>query len=164
MSARAKVVLPAPRSPERVTRSPGSSAFAMSMASRVVACSSGSATEKLDVPEVVRSTGTTTSIPAGSRRRLRRAVVEREDAGDGGPAPHRGFERHLPAMQLEERAHQCKTQAGAAVAGAERMGLEPIEYLILYVGRNAGAAVRDLEDGRSVEALGGKSKGLAGGG
>src|SRR6516165_5169269 len=161
MSARAKVVFPAPRSPERVTRSPGSSELAMSIASRVVACSSGSATEKLDVPDVVRSTGTT--MLQRSRRRLLRAVVEREDAGDGSPAPHRGFERHRPAMQLDERAHQRKTQAGAAVAGAERMGLEPIEHLILYIGRNAGTAIRNREDERIFETLGRKRNGLTGG-
>src|ERR1700730_14826988 len=106
MSARAKGVLPAPRSPGGGTREAGASAFATDVGGAGVACSSGSATEKLDVPEVVRSTGTTTSMPAGSRRRLRRAVVEREDAGDGGPAPHRGFERHRPAMKLDEGAHQ----------------------------------------------------------
>ena len=53
MSMRANVVLPAPRSPERVTRSPGSSALAISIASRWVACSSGSTTEKLELPDMV---------------------------------------------------------------------------------------------------------------
>src|ERR1700724_3747277 len=50
MSARAKVVLPAPRSPDSVTRSPGSSAAAMSMAKRTVACSFGNVTVKLVPP------------------------------------------------------------------------------------------------------------------
>ncbi len=50
--ARANVVLPAPRSPDSVTRSPGSSAAAMSVTSRSVACSLASATVKLDPPEV----------------------------------------------------------------------------------------------------------------
>src|SRR6516225_10559887 len=175
MSARAKVVFPAPRSPERVTRSPGSSEFAMSIASRVVACSSGSATEKLDAPDVVSSTGTARfhmtrpgeqppcCLPGASRRRLLRAVVEREDAGDCGAAPHCGVERDRPAMQLDKRAHQRETQAGAAVVGAERMGLEPIEHLVLYVGRNAGTAIRDREDERILETLGGERNGLTGG-
>jgi hypothetical protein len=45
--ARAKVVLPAPKSPDSVTRSPGPSAAAMSTISRRVASSSASATVKL---------------------------------------------------------------------------------------------------------------------
>src|SRR5437763_11150641 len=53
MSARAKVVLPAPRSPESETKSPGCSELAISRARRRVACSSGSTTEKLDVSAVV---------------------------------------------------------------------------------------------------------------
>src|SRR5258707_15643247 len=48
MSVRTSVVLPAPRSPESVTKSPPWSELAMSIASRRVACSSGNATEKLD--------------------------------------------------------------------------------------------------------------------
>src|SRR5262249_11758672 len=55
MSVRTSVVWPAPRSPESVTKSPACSELAMSMASRRVACSSGSATEKLDVADVVRA-------------------------------------------------------------------------------------------------------------
>ena len=51
--ARAKVVLPAPRSPDSVSRSPGSSAAAMSTISRRVASSSASATVKPQPPEVV---------------------------------------------------------------------------------------------------------------
>src|SRR5262245_7810911 len=55
MSMRANVVLPAPRSPESVTRSPRSSALAMSIASRCVARSSGNATEKLAVVGAVEA-------------------------------------------------------------------------------------------------------------
>ena len=47
MSVRASVVLPAPRSPESVTMSPGSITLAISTISRRVVCSSGSTAEKL---------------------------------------------------------------------------------------------------------------------
>ena len=63
MSARANVVLPAPRSPESVTRSPGMSALAMSIMSRMVACSSGSTAEKLAAPGTVR--GIAMALPSG---------------------------------------------------------------------------------------------------
>src|SRR5689334_15370606 len=106
MSARAKVVLPAPRSPESVTTSPGSSALAMSIASRLVACSSGSTTMRFAVADaagVVRGMAMPRMI---SRRGFLGAVLEREEAGHGGAAADRGFERHRAAVQLHEGAHQ----------------------------------------------------------
>src|SRR2546425_5701377 len=135
MSARANAVLPAPRSPESVTRSPGMSEFARSIASRRVACSSGSATEKLDVPEVV------SSIAMESRRRALRPLVDREYAGHGGAAADRRFQRHRAAVQLDEGAHQRQAEAGAAVPRAERVRLEPIEYPVLHIGRDARPAI-----------------------
>src|SRR6516225_780395 len=101
MRARAKVVLPAPRSPESVTRSPGWSEFAISIASRWVACSSGSATEKLDVPAVVSSIAI-----YGSCRGALHAMTNGKDAGHRRAAAYRRFERHRAAMQLDEGAHQ----------------------------------------------------------
>src|ERR1700681_2520264 len=101
MSARANVVLPAPRSPESVTTSPGSSALAMSIASRWVACSSGSATVRLDGADAVGGVVRGIAMPAMiSRRRLFGAVLEREDAGHRGAAADRRFERHGAAVQL----------------------------------------------------------------
>src|SRR5712692_6915747 len=130
MSARANVVLPAPRSPDSVTRSPGSSELAMSTASRWVACSSGSTIEKLEVtlemPDGVSSIDMGQPFPeagrpagAMSRRRPLGLPVEREDAGHGRAAADRGLQRHGTAVQLDEGAHQRKPEAGAAVAGAE---------------------------------------------
>src|ERR1051326_4778307 len=55
MSARANAVLPAPRSPDSVTRSPGSSAQPISAAKRAVARSSGRVRVKLAPPVEVRS-------------------------------------------------------------------------------------------------------------
>ena len=56
-------------------------------------------------------------------------LLEREDAGHRGAAADRGIERHRAAVQLDERAHDRQAEAGAAVARAVRMGLEPVEHL-----------------------------------
>src|SRR5256886_16225796 len=168
MSVRTSVVLPAPRSPESVTKSPPWSELAMSMASRRVACSSGNATEKLDVAEAVSAMACLDARSRGhgqqaSRRRSLGGVIEREDAGDRGAAADGGFERHRAAMQLDERAHQGQAEARAAVARAERMGLEPIEHLVLYIGRDAGPAIGHREYDGVPAPLGGKSNDLAAG-
>src|SRR5215510_4736154 len=168
MSARTKVVLPAPRSPESVTVSPGLSAPAMSIISLRVASSSGSTTEKLEPPVV-----SSMDIPArltvlrdgqsnrGSRRRPLLGLPEREYAGHGGAAADRRIERHRAAMQLHEGAHQRQAKAGAAMPRAERVGLEPIEYLVFHVGRNAGAMVGNREHHGILEPLGRERNGLA---
>src|SRR5712691_11932793 len=114
--ARAKVVLPAPRSPDSVTRSPGLSALATSTMSRWVKPSSGSTTEKLAPAGVVRSIAIACSWSC--RRSLAR-LAEREDAGHGGPAADRGIERHRAAVQLDEGAHEGEAEARAAMARAE---------------------------------------------
>ncbi len=77
----------------------------------------------------------------------------REDAGHGGAAADRGIDRHRPAVQLDERAHQREAQAGAAVARAERVGLEPVEHLVADVGRDARALVGDHEHDRVLQPL-----------
>src|SRR5215471_5099593 len=159
MSARANVVLPAPRSPESVTVSPGCSELAMSTANRWVACSSGSATEKLELPGVVGSRAMAATI---SRRGAPGPVVEREAAGHRGTAADRRFEAYGTAVQLDEGANQRESEAGAAVARAERMGLEPVEHLALHLLRDAGPAVGDRDHHRILQPLGGESHGLAG--
>src|SRR5215471_11880073 len=156
MSVRTSVVLPAPRSPESVTKSPPSSELAMSIASRRVACSSGNATEKLDVAEAV-------SGMACLDRRSLGGMIEREDAGDRGAAADGGLERHRAAVQLHERAHQGEAEARAAVARAEGVSLEPIEHLTLHVGRDARSAVRHREYDGIPAPLGGKRNDLAAG-
>ena len=67
MSARANVVLPAPRSPDSVTRSPGSSATATSAANRAVASSFGKVMVKLVPPVAV---GNMTALVNGFASRL----------------------------------------------------------------------------------------------
>src|SRR5215470_7164274 len=112
MSARTKVVLPAPRSPESVTVSPGLSAPATSIISLRVASSSGSTTEKLERP-VVSSMDIPAPLaaldggrPNGTSRRGSLArLSEREHAGDGGAASDRRIECHRAAVQLHKGAH-----------------------------------------------------------
>src|SRR5262245_48571836 len=171
MSARTKVVLPAPRSPESVTVSPGLSAPAMSIISLRVASSSGSTTEKLERPVV-----SSMDIPAplaeqcggrpdrGSRRRSLARLSEREYAGDGGAASDRRVERHGAAMQLHKGAHQRQAKAGAAMSRAEGVRFEPIEYLVLHIGRDAGAVVGNRKYHSILEPLGRERNGPARGG
>src|SRR2546430_6830891 len=161
MSARTKVVLPAPRSPESVTVSPGLSAPAMSIISLRVASSSGSTTEKLERPvvssmdTVLSSVGQCSGHRQPSRcRRLRPGLSEREHAGDGGATPDRRVERHRATVQLHKGAHQRQAEASAAMTRAEGVGLEPIEYLILHIGRDAGAMVGNREYHGILEPLG----------
>src|SRR5262245_24336687 len=168
MSARTNVVLPAPRSPERVTVSPGLSAPATSIISLRVASSSGSTTEKLERP-VVSSMDIPAPLAAlcggrpnqGSRRRSLAGLSEREHAGDGGATPDRRVERHRAAVQLHKRAHQRQAEASAAMTRAEGVGLEPIEYLILHIGRDAGAVVGNRKYHSILESLGRERNGPA---
>src|SRR6266550_3391004 len=168
MSARTKVVLPAPRSPESVTVSPGLSAPATSIISLRVASSSGSTTEKLERP-VVSSMDIPAPLAAfrggrpngGSRRRSLVGLSEREHAGNGGATPDRRVERHRATVQLHEGAHQRQAEASAAMTRAEGVGLEPIEYLILHIGRDAGAMVGNREYHGILEPLGRERNGPA---
>ena len=100
---------------------------------------------------------------ADLRRRPLARFAEREDAGDGGAAADGGIERHRSAVQLDEGAHQRQAEARAAMARAERMGLEPVEHLVLHVGRDAGSVVGHREHDGVLEPLGGQRNGLAGG-
>src|SRR5262249_8490501 len=150
MSVRTSVVLPAPRSPESVTKSPAWSELAMSIASRRGGGSAGRAPRKARGAGGGRGEACPRARPRAhgrqaSCRRSRGGMIEREDAGDRGAAADGGFERHRAAVQLHERAHQGQAEARAAVARAERMGLEPIEHLVLYIGRDARPAIGHRE-------------------
>src|SRR5436305_11351195 len=101
MSARANVVLPAPRSPDSVMRSPGSSAAAMSVAKRRVASSSGNVTIALAPSGAVRS-----MLRSLLRRRQADGFGEGKGTCDSGALSHRRIERHLAAVQFYERTDQ----------------------------------------------------------
>src|SRR5262249_5329277 len=99
MSVRTSVVLPAPRSPESVTKSPAGREWAMWIGGGGGAGSSGSATEKLEAADAVGAMACLDVRSRGhgrqeSRRRSLGGVIEREDAGDRGAAADGGFERH----------------------------------------------------------------------
>ena len=66
------------------------------------------------------------------------------------PLPTTEFDAHLAAMQFDEGAHQRQAEAGAAMTRAVGMALEPVEHLVLDVGRNAGAVIADGEDRRGA--------------
>ena len=48
-------------------------------------------------------------------------------------------------MKLDQRLDDGKTEAGSAVARAVREGLEALEDAVKHFGRDAAAAVADLE-------------------
>src|SRR5215471_13494702 len=123
MSARAKVVLPAPRSPESVMRSPGSRAAARSVAKRRVASSSGNVTVKLGPVGAVKSI----AVPLLRRRQVG-GFGKGEGTCDGGTLSQGRSDRDLAAVQFDKRPDQRKPDAGPAVARAERMGFEPVEH------------------------------------
>src|SRR6202035_1350010 len=95
ISARANVVLPAPRSPDSVMRSPGSSAAAMSVMKRCIAVSFGNTIVKLAPPEVVGSI----DLPCLLGRRQLGGLLERKRACDRGAAADLGIDTHRPAVQ-----------------------------------------------------------------
>src|SRR5215203_6585181 len=97
MRARAKVVLPAPRSPDSVTTSPGNKASATKAARRSVAVSFGSATAKLALSVLLA-----TISPDLLGGRTLGGMVEGETANDGGAASRRRVERHTAAMQFHK--------------------------------------------------------------
>src|ERR1700760_1373884 len=56
------------------------------------------------------------------------------------------IDAHLASMQFDKGAHQRQAEAGAAVTRAVGMALEPVEYLVLDVRRDARAGIGDAED------------------
>src|SRR5215472_13113498 len=122
------MVLPAPRSPDNVIRSPGSSVPAISAAKRRVASSSGNVTAKLAPRGAVKSI----AVPLLGRRQVG-GFGEGEGTCDGGALSQGRCDRHLAAVQFHKRPHQRKADAGPAIARAERMGFEPVKYLFQHV-------------------------------
>src|SRR5215467_8138338 len=152
MSARANVVLPAPRSPDSVMRSPGSSALAMSIAKRRVASSSGKVSEKLAPAGAVNSMWVSLL-----RRRQAGGFGEWENTRDRGALSHGGIDRYLAAVQFDKRADQGEPDSGAAMLRAEGMSFEPVEHLFQHIGRNARPHIGHREDDRIRPALGHQS-------
>src|SRR5215470_9844622 len=157
MSARANVVFPAPRSPDSVMRSPGSSAPARSVAKRRVASSSGNVAVKLAPRGAVKSI----FFPLLRRRQIG-GFGKGKGTCDGGALSQGRTDRHLAAVQFHKRPDQRKPDAGAAIARAERMGFEPVEHFFLHVRRDAGAGIGNRERKGVGPAFGMQSNGRAG--
>src|SRR5262245_59669610 len=83
------------------------------------------------------------------RRDLLLHAAQRENAGDGGTAPDHRIEPHRTTVQLDEGAHDREAETGAAVLGAERMALEPIEHALADRVGDARTAVGDAENDRA---------------
>src|SRR6202035_5516785 len=66
-----------------------------------------------------------------------RGLIDRKVAGHGRALAYDRIDAHLASVQLDKGAHQRQPEAGAAMPRAVRMTLEPVEHLVLDVGRNA---------------------------
>src|SRR3954462_3225229 len=78
---------------------------------------------------------------AQSFRGVAMRLIDREFAAHGGALADRRIDTDLAAVQFDKRAHQRKPEPGTAMPRAVGMALEPVEYLILDLRRNAGAAI-----------------------
>ena len=83
---------------------------------------------------------------AASCGSARAAWVDGKDAGDRA-CPRRAPKSisHPAAMQFDERPHDRQAEARPAMARADRDGLEAFEHALQHFGRNAAAAIGDLE-------------------
>src|SRR6266403_3369917 len=75
-----------------------------------------------------------------------RRLIDRKIARDGRAFADDGIDAHLASVQLDEGAHQLQAEAGATVPRPVGMTLEPVEYLVLDVGRNARTGVGHAEN------------------
>src|SRR5216684_6716747 len=75
-----------------------------------------------------------------------RSLIDRKVARDGRAFADDGIDAHLASVQFDEGAHQRQTEAGAAVPRPVGMTLEPVEHLVLDVGRDARTGVGHAEN------------------
>src|SRR6516225_4639142 len=66
-----------------------------------------------------------------------RGLIDRKIAGDGRSSADGRIDAHPASVQFDERFYQRQAEAGASVARAVGMTLEPVEHLVLDVGWNA---------------------------
>src|SRR5439155_26336376 len=60
-------------------------------------------------------------------------------------ADHRNA-AHLAAVQFDKGAYQRQAESGAAMPRSVGVTLEPVEHLVLDIGRDAGTAIGHGED------------------
>src|ERR1700704_4582738 len=70
-----------------------------------------------------------------------RGLIDRKVARDGRALADDRIDAHLASVQLDKRANQRQAEAGAAMPRARGMALEPVEHLVLDVGRNARTGI-----------------------
>src|SRR5450755_5026657 len=75
-----------------------------------------------------------------------RRLIDRKVAGHGRPPAYDQIDAHLASVQFDEGAHQRQAEAGTAMTRAVGIALEPVEHLVLDVGRNAGTGIGHGED------------------
>ena len=135
MKARAKVDLPAPRSPLSSSAMPGR------------AKSESSAAKAFERGGWIEAAGQLHGDQAVFRDRparrcaARARAIEREGAENRGALVDLGEERHLPLMQFDEALDDGEAKAGAAMAAGNGARLEAVEGLLLEFGLDAAAGV-----------------------
>src|SRR6266850_2751693 len=75
-----------------------------------------------------------------------RSLIDRKVARDGRAFADDRIDAHLASVQFDKGAHQRQAEAGAAMPRSVRVTLEPVEHLVLDIGRNAGTAIGHGED------------------
>src|ERR1700692_848342 len=75
-----------------------------------------------------------------------RGLIDWEGAGHARTRADDRIDAHLASVQFDKGAHQRQAEAGAAVPRAVGVAFEPVEYLVLDVGRNARTGVGHGED------------------
>src|SRR5712671_1397314 len=75
-----------------------------------------------------------------------RSLVDRKVARDGRAFADDRIDAYLASVQFDKGAHQRQAEAGAAMPRSIGMTLEPVEHLVLDIGRDAGTAIGHGED------------------
>src|SRR3954447_23189319 len=90
------------------------------------------------------------SFRGGAMRRL----ICRKFAGDGSAFAEGRIDAHLASMQFDKGAHQRQPETGAAMPRAVRVAFEPVEYLVLDVGRDAWTGIGHGENDTVIGSFG----------
>src|SRR5450756_23990 len=75
-----------------------------------------------------------------------RSLIGRKVARDGRALADDRIDAHLASVKLDKGADQRQAEAGAAMPRAVGMALEPVEHLVLDVGRNARTGIGHREN------------------
>src|SRR5260221_10644369 len=90
-----------------------------------------------------------------------RCLIDRKVARDGRAFADDRIDAHLASVQFDEGAHQRQAEAGAAMPRSLRMTLEPVEHLVLDIGRDAGTGIGHGENDAVFGSPGAEADGRA---